>query len=526
MVQDTEQINADGHEKLFNELREYRSKLEEAGGEKRIEAQHKKGKLTARERIARLLDEGTFQEVDAFQSHRFSDFDLDKQRFLGDGMIIGYGKINGRRVVVCSQDFTILGGSFSEVAGNKFAKAAQLAMDAGVPMVCLNDGGGARIQEGTYSLEAFGKVFYANTLASGVIPQISVQVGPSAGGAVYSPGLTDFVVMTQNISYMFITGPQVIKAVTGEEVGFETLGGAMTHASTSGVAHFAAADEEASFQIVRDLLSYLPANNTEKAPAVEPQDDPWRMDAELDTIVPIDPNQPYDMKVVIQKIFDINSFFEVHANFAQNAVVGFARLHGQAVGVVGQQPAYMAGTIDIDASDKIARFVRCCDAFNIPVITFADSPGFLPGVSQEYSGIIRHGAKILYAYSEAAVPKLTVVPRKGYGGAMICMGSKFLGADLVYAWPTAEIAVMGAEGAVNILHRKELKDHPDPDAERVRLGEEFREKFANPYAAAKAGHIDDVIMPSETRPKLIAALELLRDKQSSLPAKKHGNIPL
>ena len=521
-----EQSNAVTYESLFNKLEDYKKRAIEGGGQKRIDAQHEKNKLTARERIAMLVDPGTFEEVQAYMEQRFTDFGLDKAKFPGDGMVIGFAKVNGRRVAVFAADFTVLGGSFSEVAGIKYSKLSQLAMDAGVPIIGINDGGGARIQEGTYSLEAFGRVFYANSLASGVIPQISVQVGPSAGGAVYSPGLTDIVIMTQGISYMFITGPQVIKTVTGEDVDFETLGGASVHASVSGVAHFATPNEQASFDVVKSLLQYLPSNNTETPPAIEPTDDPNRMDPELDTIVPLDPNLPYDMKDVIAKIFDLGSYYEVHENFARNAVVGFARLHGQSVGVVGQQPAYLAGVLDIDASDKIARFVRFCDAFNIPLITFSDSPGYLPGTNQEHGGIIRHGAKILYSYSEATVPKLTVITRKGYGGAMISMCSKFLGADMVYAWPTSEVAVMGAEGAVSILYGKELKAAADPAKERARLVEEIRERFANPYAAAKAGHVDAVIMPSETRPRLIAALEFLKDKQASLPAKKHGNIPL
>jgi acetyl-CoA carboxylase carboxyltransferase component len=516
----------DGHQVLLDALVANREKLEEAGGKSRVEAQHAKGKLTARERIMRLLDEGTFQEIDAYMQHRHSDFGLDQEHILGDGLVAGFGKINGRRVCLYAQDFTVLGGSFSEVSGKKVAKVMDLAMQAGVPVIAINDGGGARIQEGVWSLEAYGELFYRNALASGVIPQICVILGPCAGGAVYSPALTDFIIMAKGISNMFITGPEVIKAVTGEQVDFETLGGASTHASVSGVAHYVAEDEENAFDLIRTLLSYLPSNNTETAPAVEPQDDPYRADLELNTIVPADPDQPYDMKDVINHIFDLGSFFECHASFAQNAVTGFARLHGQAVGVVGQQPNVLAGCIDINASDKIARFVRFCDAFNLPIITFSDSPGFLPGVSQEHGGIIRHGAKIVYAYSEATVPKLTVITRKGYGGAYIVMGSKYLRADLLFAWPTAEIAVMGAAGAVNILYRKQLKEASDPVATRAQLIAEFREKFANPYVAASGGHIDDVLIPSETRARLIAALELLRDKQTTLPSKKHGSIPL
>jgi acetyl-CoA carboxylase carboxyltransferase component len=419
-----------------------------------------------------------------------------------------------------------MGGSFGEVAGMKVAKIMDLAMQAGVPVIGMNDSGGARIQEGVHSLSAYGELFYRNTLASGVIPQISIMLGPCAGGAVYSPALTDFIVMTKGISNMFITGPEVIKTVTGEVVDTETLGGAIAHSTVSGVAHFATESEAETMETVRKLLSYLPSNNAEAAPMQEPQDDPWRMDAELNSLVPADPSEPYDMRRVIEKVVDLDSFFEVHAGFAQNAVVGFARLHGQSVGIVGQQPLVLSGVIDIDASDKIARFVRFCDAFNIPIITFSDSPGFMPGTAQEHGGIIRHGAKIVYAYSEATVPLLTVVTRKGYGGAYIVMGSKHIHADLVFAWPTAEIAVMGADGAVNILYRKEISSNADPAAERARLVTEFRVKFSNPYRAAAAGFVDDVLFPSETRPRLIAALELLRDKQTRLPAKKHGSMPL
>jgi acetyl-CoA carboxylase carboxyltransferase component len=514
------------HDKSVNGLKEQRAKLAQGGGTARIEAQHAKGKLTARERIAQLLDEGTFNEIDSYMVHRHSDFGLDKDRYPGDGVVAGFGKINGRRICIYAQDFTVIGGSFGEVAGKKISKIMDLAMQAGVPVIGLNDGGGARIQEGVYSLEAYGELFYRNVQASGVIPQISVILGPCAGGAVYSPAVTDFIIMTHGIANMFITGPEVIKAVTGETVDAETLGGASTHSQISGVAHFTADNETHTFELIRTLLGYLPSNYAEPAPAVAPTDDPWRMDAALNSLIPINPSESYDMKDLVARIFDLGSFFEVHSGFAQNAIVGFARLHGQSVGVVGQQPLVMAGAIDIDASDKIARFVRFCDAFNIPIITFSDSPGFLPGVSQEHGGIIRHGAKILYAYSEASVPKLTVITRKGYGGAYIVMGSKYLRSDLVFAYPNAEIAVMGAEGAVNILYRRELKDNPNADAERVRLIEEYRDKFSKPYVAAGAGHIDDIIMPSETRPRLIAALELLRDKQVTMPAKKHGCIPL
>ncbi len=516
----------DPHQALLDELQARRAAAAQGGGTQRIEAQHAKGKLTARERIARLLDEGSFQEIDPFITHRHRDFGMAEKQFPGDSVVTGFGKINGRRVCLYSQDFTVLGGSFSEVQGQKVAKVMDLALEAGVPVIGLNDSVGARIQEGVYSLAAYAELFWRNTIASGVIPQISVMLGPCAGGSVYSPGLTDFVIMTKGTSHMFITGPEVIKTVTQEEVDLETLGGAMTHNTASGVAHFAADDEDHAFALTRTLLSYLPSNNAEPPPAVEPTDPPWRTEPALNTLVPTDPSEAYNMKTAIRHIVDRDSFFEVHAHFAENAIVGFARMHGQVVGIVAQQPLTLAGVIDIDASDKIARFIRFCDAFNIPILTFVDSPGFLPGVNQEHGGIIRHGAKIVYAYAEATVPKLTVVTRKAYGGAYIVMGSKYIRTDLVYAWPSAEIAVMGAEGAINILYRKELKAAADPDAERARLEAEFREKFSKPYHAAASGHVDDVIVPAETRPRLIAALELLRDKQVTLPPKKHGNMPM
>jgi acetyl-CoA carboxylase carboxyltransferase component len=518
---------ADSAQQAFmDKLKDYRKQSKAGGGEKRIEAQHGKGKLTARERIDALLDEGSFQEVNGLMVNRHTDFGMDKEKTPGDGVVAGFGKINGRRVCVYAQDFTVMGGSFGEIAGQKVCHVMDLAIDAGVPVIGLNDGGGARIQEGIFSLYAYGELFYRNTLASGVVPQISVILGPCAGGAVYSPALTDFIVMTKNISNMFITGPEVIKTVTHEVVDVETLGGAMTHSSTSGVAHFAAEDEKQAFAIVRDIVGYLPSNNKESAPAAEITDDPWRMDKELDSIVPADPSVSYDMKEIITRVCDRGSFMEVMANFAQNAIIGFARLHGQSIGIVAQQPLFMAGSIDIDAADKMARFVRFCDAFNLPIVTFSDSPGFLPGVSQEHGGIIRHGAKIVYAFSEASVPKLTVVTRKGYGGAYIVMSSKHIHADMVFAWPGAEIAVMGAEGAVAILYRKELAEKNDNGEERKRLVSEFRDKFNNPYKAAQAGFVDDVLLPHETRPRLIAALELLRDKQTHMPAKKHGCMPL
>lgn len=513
-------------EDMIKKVKEMRQKVAEAGGQKRIDAQHEKGKMTARERISQLIDAGTFQEVEPFMQHRHTDYGLDKDRYLGDGVVAGFGKIDGRRVCVYAQDFTVMGGSFGEVAGKKIAKVMDLAAAAGVPVIGINDGGGARIQEGIYSLEAYGEVFYRNVQSSGVIPQISVIMGPCAGGAVYSPAIQDFIIMVRGMGNMYITGPEVIRAVTGEEIDGESLGGADAHSSISGVAHFAAANEQDAFAIISKILSYIPSNNNEAGPAFASSDDANRADPELNTIVPADPSASFDMHDVISRVFDLESFFEISAAFAQNAIIGFARLCGQPVGVVCQQPAVMAGSIDINASDKIARFVRFCDAFNLPIVTFSDSPGFLPGVSQEHGGIIRHGAKILYAYAEASVPKLTVITRKGYGGAMIVMGSKYLRADLVFAWPSSEIAVMGADGAVNILHRKELKESANPAEERRRLVQEYREKFANPYAAASAGHIDDVILPSETRQRLIAALELLKDKQTALPARKHGSIPL
>jgi len=514
------------HQDLLDELAARRAETQAGGGPARVEAQHSKGKLTARERIHRLLDEGSFQEVDAYITHRHTNFGLAEKRYPGDSVVTGFGKINGRRVCVYSQNFTVLGGSFSEAQGQKVTKIMDMALDAGVPVIGLNDSGGARIQEGVYSLGAYANLFWRNTQASGVIPQISVMLGPCAGGSVYSPGLTDFVIMTKGTSHMFVTGPEVIKTVTREDVDAETLGGAMTHGTVSGVAHFTMDDEIASLELARKLLSYLPSNNADPAPAIEPTDSARRMDKSLDTIVPTDPSTAYDMNDVIHSVTDKDSFLEVHKYFADNAIVGFARLHGQVVGIVAQQPLVLGGIIDIDASDKMARFIRFCDAFNIPLITFVDSPGFLPGTGQEHGGIIRHGAKIVYAYSEATVPKLTVVTRKAYGGSYIVMGSKFIGTDMVYAWPTAEIAVMGAEGAINVLYRKSLKLSENAKEERAKLVSEFQETFSKPYAAAASGHVDDVIQPSETRPRLIAALELLRDKQVSRPAKKHGNIPL
>lgn len=512
----------------IDKLKEFRRQSKLGGGEKRIESQHEKGKKTARERVDALLDKGSFQELNGLMLNRHTEFGLDKDKVLGDGMVAGFGKINGRKVCVYAQDFTVMGGSFGEVAGQKVARVIDLAMDAGVPVIAINDGGGARIQEGIFSLYAFGEVFYRNVQASGVIPQISIISGPCAGGAVYSPALTDFIIMTQGLGNMYITGPEVIKAVTHEVVDSETLGGAVTHSSISGVAHFVGQTEDDSFAIVRKILEYIPDNNASTPVVLDSNDSPTRADKALDTLVPIDPNETYDIKEVITRIVDKGSFFELHENFATNAVVGFARLNGESVGIAANQPASMAGVLDINSSDKIARFVRFCDAFNIPVIAIVDTPGFMPGSHTEHNGIIRHGAKILYAFSEASVPKISVVTRKAYGGAYIVMGSKHLRADMVFAWPTAEIAVMGADGAVNILHGRALKEKSPEEAKQMRadLVAEYKDKFSNPYRAAGAGYVDEVILPSETRQRLIATLDILRNKQVATPAKKHGNIPL
>ncbi len=511
---------------LNQELLRRREAVRAGGGPDAIQQQHARGKLTARERIGRLLDPGSFEEVDPYVTHRHTAFGLDEKRFPGDSVVAGLGRIDGRRVAVAAQDFTVIGGSFSEVHAQKVCRVLDLAIGSGTPFIALNDSVGARIQEGVWSLSGYSELFWRNTQASGVIPQISVMLGPCAGGSVYSPGLTDFIIMAEGISHMFITGPEVIRTVTGEEVDFETLGGAQTHATVSGVAHFVAASEDEAFAITRTLLSYLPSNNAEPPPRLEPTDDPARADPALDTLVPPEGHLSYDIREAITRIFDLGSFFEVHARFAPNAVVGFARLNGEVVGVVANQPACLAGVLDINASDKIARFVRFCDAFSIPLVTFVDCPGFMPGTVQEHGGIIRHGAKIVYAYSEATVPKVCIVVRKAYGGAYIVMSSKHIRTDLVYAWPTAEIAVLGAEGAVNILYRKQLAEAEDPEGLRARLIAEYREQFGNPYVAAASGHVDDVILPSETRAKLVAALDFLRDKQATTLPKKHGNMPV
>jgi acetyl-CoA carboxylase carboxyltransferase component len=508
------------------ELRRLREEARLGGGQKRIDAQHAKNKYTARERIDLLLDEGSFQELGMFVTHRATAFGLDKQKFYGDGVVTGYGTINGRLVYVFSQDFTVLGGSLGEAHAEKIVRLMDLAMKNGAPLIGLNDSGGARIQEGVVSLGGYADIFVRNTLASGVIPQISAVLGPCAGGAVYSPVLTDFIVMVKDTSYMFVTGPDVVKTVTHEDVTFDQLGGAMVHNTTSGVAHFAANNEEEAVITIRKLMSFLPQNNTEDPPALRPTDDPLRQEEDLDTLIPDSPNKPYDIKEVIRRVVDDADFFEVQEHYAPNIIIGFARLNGRVVGIVAQQPMVLAGVLDINSSDKGARFVRFCDCFNIPLVTFEDVPGFLPGVAQEHGGIIRHGAKLLYAYCEATVPKITVITRKAYGGAYDVMSSKHVRGDINYAWPTAEIAVMGPDGAVNIIYRDEIQQSSDPEATRARLIQEYRDHFANPYVAASRGYIDDVIEPHATRPKLVAALEMLQNKRDTNPPKKHGNIPL
>jgi len=510
----------------IQQLRDMREKAKLGGGEKRIERQHAKGKLTARERIEKLLDPGSFREMDMFVTHRTVGFGMEEKKFLSDSVVTGWGKIDGRLVYVFSQDFTVFGGSLGEVHAEKICKVMDLAIKNGAPVIGLNDSGGARIQEGVVSLAAYAYVFLRNVMASGVVPQISAILGPCAGGAVYSPAMTDFTLMVKGTSFMHITGPEVVKTVTREEVTSEELGGAMTHNTKSGVAHFAAEDEDDCLQLTRSLLSYMPQNNMEDPPFVPSDDPPDRMDETLNTIVPDNPNKPYDMKEVIRRVADDEVFLEVHRHWAQNIVIGFARLGGFSVGIVAQQPQVMAGVLDINASIKAARFVRFCDAFNIPIITFEDVPGFLPGVAQEHGGIIRNGAKLLYAYCEATVPKITIITRKAYGGAYDVMSSKHIRGDISYAWPTAEIAVMGPDGAVNIVFRKELAAADDPGEEHARLAQEYRDQFANPYVAAARGYIDDVIEPRETRPRLIEALEMLQNKRDSNPPKKHGNIPL
>jgi methylmalonyl-CoA decarboxylase alpha subunit len=502
----------------IQDLKARQDKIKLGGGTKRIEKQHASGKLTARERIEKLLDPGTFVELDQFVKHRCTNFGMEKEEAPGEGVVTGYGTVDGRLVYVFAQDFTVVGGSLGEMHAAKICKVQNLAVKMGAPLVGLNDSGGARIQEAVDALSGYGKIFYNNTLASGVIPQISVIMGPCAGGAVYSPALTDFIFMVKNTSQMFITGPQVIKSVTAEEVTAEALGGAMTHNSTSGVAHFAAENDEDCMSQVRYLLGFLPANNLDEAPIVDTGDNPGRMDPGLNTLLPDNPNQPYNMKDIIKSIVDNGEFYEVHQHYAQNIITCFARFDGQSVGIIANQPSVMAGCLDINASDKSARFIRFCDAFNIPLVNLVDVPGFLPGTDQEYGGIIRHGAKMLYAYSEATVPKITVITRKAYGGSYLAMCSQDLGADQVLAWPSSEIAVMGPAGAANIIFRG------DPEAEAKTA--KYVEEFATPYKAAERGFVDQVIEPSETRPRVITALNMLATKRENRPAKKHGNIPL
>jgi propionyl-CoA carboxylase beta chain len=505
------------------------AQAELGGGAERLEKQHQEGKLSARERIELLLDPGSFVELDKFKTHRNDDFGMQNKKILGDGVVTGYGTVEGRQVFLFAQDFTVFGGSLSGAYAEKICKVMELAVNTGCPVVGLNDSGGARIQEGVVSLAGYADIFYKNVVASGVVPQLSAILGPCAGGAVYSPAITDFIVMAKQTSYMFITGPDVIKTVTHEEVSKEDLGGAQAHNARSGVAHFAAEDEAGAIRILRELLSYLPSNNLEDPPAVATQDPLDRRDEALKTLVPLNPNKPYDMKEVIQAVVDDRHFFEVAEHFSKNIVTGFARLGGRSVGIVANQPAVLAGVLDIDASRKAARFVRTCDAFNIPLVTFVDVPGFLPGTAQEWGGIITHGAKLLYAFAEATVPKLTVITRKAYGGAYDVMASKHIKADVNLAFPTAEIAVMGPEGAVNIVFRKELEEKSragGADAARKELAQKYRDTFANPYKAAELGYIDEVILPEDTRPRLCRALQMLKNKRVDVPKRKHGNIPL
>jgi acetyl-CoA/propionyl-CoA carboxylase carboxyl transferase subunit len=510
----------------IEELRERKAEALKGGGEERIEAQHEKGKMTARERVEYFLDDGTFEEFDQLREHRSTNFDMEEKKVPGDGVVTGYGQVEGRTVFVFAHDFTVFGGSLGEVFAQKVTKMMDRALETGAPIIGLNDSAGARIQEGIDSLAGYADIFHRNQKASGVVPQISAIMGPCAGGAVYSPAITDFIFMIEETSHMFITGPDVIETVTGEQVGFEELGGASTHTGESGVAHFSAAAEEQALDDIRHLLSYLPQNNVEDPPSVEPWDDPERECTVAEDVVPDEPQKPYDITTVIGDVVDRESFFEVAESYARNIVTGFARLDGNSVGVVANQPRVNAGTLDIDSSLKGSRFVRFCDAFNIPILTFVDVPGFMPGTDQEHGGIIKHGAKLLYAYSEATVPLMTVITRKAYGGAYDVMASKHLEADVNYAWPTAEIAVMGPQGAVNVLYRDELSAAENPDELREELIEEYRETFANPYIAAERGFVDDVIEPTDTRRRLIHDLDVLRSKRKENPSRKHGNIPL
>ncbi|MFH0777818.1 MAG: acyl-CoA carboxylase subunit beta [Candidatus Eisenbacteria bacterium] len=515
-----------GNQERTRELRRLKKKVLLGGGKDRIEKIHASGRLTARESIELLLDRGTFVELGAFVTHRCREFGMHQKRITGDGVVAGYGYMDGRLTYVFAQDFTVFGGTLSEENAKKICNVMDLAMMNGAPVVGLNDSGGARIQEGVASLGGYAEIFLRNTLASGVVPQISAVFGPCAGGAVYSPAITDFILMVKGTSHMFVTGPEVIKSVTKEAVTFEQLGGAVTHSTRSGVAHFAAEDCRECIQLIRKLHSYIPQNNMEDPPRVECADDPGRMDPELEGIVPGDPIKPYDMKEIIGRVVDGGEYFEVQKDYAENITVGFARLNGRSVGIVGNQPKMLAGVLDIKSSVKAARFVRFCDAFNIPLVTFEDVPGFLPGTEQEYGGIIKHGAKLLYAYCEATVPKLTVITRKAYGGAYDVMSSKHVRGDYNVAWPTAQLAVMGAEGAVNIIYRRQIAEAKDPETARSKFVKDYNTKFANPYIAAELGYLDDVIEPAETRPRLISALEMLQNKRQSLPPKKHGNIPL
>ena len=515
-----------GNSDKIEELRRRKAKSQSGGGQKRISAQHAKGKMTARERIQELLDEDSFTEVDALVEHRCRDFDMDRNVIPGDGVVCGYGTIDGRLVYCFAQDFTVYGGSLGEMHGLKICKILDMALKTGAPVIGLNDSGGARIQEGVASLGSYAEIFFRNVRASGVIPQISVIMGPCAGGAVYSPAITDFVVMVEETSHMFITGPEVIKTVTNEEVGFEDLGGATTHATKSGVTHFTAKDDHVALDIVRELVSLIPSNNLDTAPSIETSDPLERSCDSLNSLVPEDPSRPYDMTDVIHEVLDLDSFLEIQDGFAPNIIIGLGRLGGQSIGVVANQPLNLAGCLDIDASVKAARFVRFCDAFNIPLLTLVDVPGFLPGASQEWGGIIRHGAKLLYAFAEATVPKMTVITRKAYGGAYDVMSSKHIRGDYNIAWPTAELAVMGAKGAVQIIHRRRIDSARNPEQERQRLVDDYEESFANPYKAAALGYLDDVIVPSETRTVLVKALGAIMEKEEPRPKKKHGNIPL
>ena len=508
------------------ELRRMRAKTLEGGGAERIARQRAKGKLTARERIDLRLDKGTFNEIEPFITHQSDELELLREKYYGDGVVTGYGQVNGRTVYLYSQDFTIYGGTLSEMQSHKICRVMDLAVRNGVPFISLIDSGGARIQEGVRSMGGYAEIFRRNAQYSGVIPQIAVMLGPCAGGAAYSPALQDLVIMVENSSFMFLTGPEVIKAVTGEVIDAESLGGADVHMSVSGVAHISVKSEKEALDMVRRFLSYLPANNVENPPYLKPANSLARLDDSLNSMVPLDPSEPYIMHQVIEKIIDHGSFLEIQPSWARNAIVGLARIGGHSVGIVGQEPAVLAGVIDIDASDKMTRFVRMCDCFNIPLVTFVDSPGFLPGIAQEHGGIIRHGAKLLYAYSEATVPKICIITRKAYGGAYVVMSSKYLGTDVTYAWPSAEIAVLGAQGAANILFKKRIEAAEDPAAERQKLADEYREKFNNPYYAASTGYVDDIIEPRESRPKIIAGLSALRDKYAPAPPRKHGNIPV